>query len=75
MVLSMFDQFQFPLRCGHVVVLGRLENRQAWRCETCDTVTDLTKSPMREALVKELDTALQIDLQVKEKGGKIERAS
>jgi len=75
MVLSMFDQFQFPLRCGHIVILGRLVNRQTWRCENCDTVTDLTKSPMREALAKQFDTALQIDLQVKEKGGTIERAT
>jgi hypothetical protein len=30
---------------------------------------------MREALAQEFDTALQIDLQVKEKGGTIERAT
>jgi hypothetical protein len=58
-----------------MVILGRLANRQTWRCENCDTVTDLTKSPMREAIAKEFDTALQIDLQVKGKGGTIERTT
>jgi hypothetical protein len=74
MVLSMLDQILFPLRCGHDVVLGRLENRQTWACDDCEVVTDLTQNPFREAIEKERDTAKQIDLQVKERGGTVERA-
>ena len=73
MAISMFDQMLFPLVCGHEVVLGRLSNLKTWVCEKCGKETDLTKSPFRERLVKDLDTALQIDLQAKERGEAITR--
>jgi hypothetical protein len=73
MPVSMFDQMLFPLSCGHEVVLGRLSNLTKWVCESCGKETDLTKSPFRERLVKDLDTAVQIDLQAKERGEPITR--
>ena len=68
MAVSMLDQMMFQLGCGHEVVLGRLSNLTKWVCESCGKETDLTKSPFRERLVKDLDTAVQIDLQEKERG-------
>ena len=72
MAISMLDQMLFPLSCGHDVVLGRLQGAERWTCEECGKQTDLT-GEVRAALVKDLDTAVQIDLQVKERGGKVER--
>jgi hypothetical protein len=69
----MLDQILFRLECGHDVVLGRLSNLTTWVCEECGKETDLTKTPFREQLVKDLDTALQIDLQAKERGETITR--
>ncbi len=74
MAVTMFDQMLFPLACRHTVVLGRLEGKKEWTCEECNTKTDLTAEPYKAMLAKELDTAQQIDLQVKEKGGKVTRA-
>jgi hypothetical protein len=73
MAVSMLDQMLFPLECGHEVVLGRLSNLTKWVCESCGKETDLTKSPFRERLVQDLDTAVQIDLQEKERGETITR--
>jgi hypothetical protein len=73
MPISMLDQMLFPLGCGHEVVLGRLSNLTKWVCESCGKETDLSKSPFRERLVKDLDTAVQIDLQAKERGEPITR--
>jgi hypothetical protein len=73
MTVSMLDQMLFTLACGHRVVLGRTANCTTWVCETCGKETDLAKSPFKEALVKELDTAIQIDLQAKERGEVITR--
>ena len=68
MAVSMLDQMTFQLGCGHEVVLGRLSNLTRWVCESCGKETDLTTAPFRERLVKDLDTAVQIDLQAKERG-------
>ena len=73
MAVSMLDQMLFPLGCRHEVVLGRLTNLTNWVCESCGKETDLTKSPFRERLVKDIDTAMQIDLQEKERGETITR--
>jgi hypothetical protein len=73
MVISMFDQFLFPLSCGHEVVLGRLANTQTWVCESCGKSTDLTQPPFKDRLLKDLDSALQIDLQAKERGEAVTR--
>ena len=73
MAISMLDQMLFRLGCGYEVVLGRLSNLTRWVCESCGKETDLTKSPFRERLVKDLDTAVQIDLKAKERGETITR--
>ena len=70
MTISMLDQLYFPLPCGHEVILGRLQGAKSWSCERCNKQTDLSESEVRAALVKELDTAVQIDLQAKERGEK-----
>jgi hypothetical protein len=72
MAISMLDQMLFPLSCGHNVVLGRLQGAERRSCEECGNQTYLTGA-VRAALVKDLDTAVQIDLQAKERGEKIER--
>lgn len=74
MPISMLDQMLFRLPCGHDVVVGRLENQSDWTCDECGSKYDLTSQPTKGALDRELDTANQIDLQVKERGGTIERA-
>jgi hypothetical protein len=73
MAVSMLDQMMFQLGCGHEVVLGRLSHLTKWVCESCGKETDLTKSPFREQLVQDLDTAFQIDLQAKERSEAITR--
>ena len=73
MTISMLDQMLFRLACGHNVVLGRMANLATWVCEECGQSTDLTKTPFKETLVKDLDTALQIDLQAKARGETITR--
>ena len=73
MAVSMLDQMMFQLGCGHEVVLGRLSNLTRWVCESCGKETDLMQSPFRERLVKDLDTAVQVDLQAKERGEGITR--
>lgn len=65
MTISMLDQMMFKLDCGHEVVLGRLSNVDRCVCETCARPTALTSEPFK-SLLKELDTAQQIDLQAKE---------
>jgi len=67
MAISMFDQMLFPLECGHDVVLGRLANTEKWVCEKCGKPTYLTKPSFKHRLLKDFDTALQIDLQAKER--------
>jgi len=71
MAISMLDQMLFPLSCGHDVVLGRLQGKESWTCETCGKQTDLTGA-VRAALVQNFDTAVQI-FQAKERGEKVER--
>ena len=73
MVVSMLDQMLFPLACGHEVVLGRMTNLDSWICEACGQKTDLTAEPFKSALVRDLNAALQIDLQEKEKGETVTR--
>jgi len=73
MTISMLDQLYFPLPCGHEVILGRLQGAKSWSCERCNKQTDLSESEVRAALVKELDTAVQIDLQAKERGEQVRR--
>jgi hypothetical protein len=73
MTISMLDQMLFDLACGHTVVLGRLEGKEDWACEECGKRTKLDAEPFKGALAKDLDTAQQIDLQIKEKGGTITR--
>jgi hypothetical protein len=72
MAISMFDQILFPLACGHDVVLGRLANTETWVCEKCGKPTNLTGPPFKDQLLKDIDTALQIDLQAK---GSLKRRS
>jgi hypothetical protein len=72
MATSMLDQMLFSLPCGHNVVLGRLQGAEKWTCEACGKQTDLT-GEVRAALVQDFDTAVQIDLQAKERGEKVER--
>lgn len=72
MAISMLDQMMFPLLCGHEVVLGRLQGMESWTCETCGKQTDLTGG-FRSMLVRDLDTAVQIDLQARARGEKVER--
>jgi len=73
MAISMFDQMLFPLECGHDVILGGLANTETWVCEKCGKPTYLTKPPFKHKLLKDFDTALQIDLQAKERGETITR--
>jgi hypothetical protein len=73
MTVSMLDQMLFRLACGHDVVLGRMANSTTWVCEQCGKSTDLTKPPIKAQLVQDLDTALQIDLQAKERGEAVTR--
>jgi hypothetical protein len=73
MAISMFDQMLFPLACGHDVVLGKLANTESWMCEKCAEPTDLTRPLLKEQLLKDIDTALQIDLQAKERGETVTR--
>ena len=49
-------------------------NLTKWVCEECGELTDLTKTPFKETLVNDLDAALQIDLQAKERGETITRS-
>src|SRR3954453_21525286 len=63
MTISMLDQMLFHLSCRHEVVLGRLEGRSKWTCEQCGKETSLISEPFKTELVKDLDTAIQIDLQ------------
>ena len=72
MAISMPDQMMFPLICGHEVVLGRLQGMERWTCETCGKQIDLTGG-FRSMLVRDLDTAVQIDLQAQARGEKVER--
>jgi hypothetical protein len=67
MTVSMLDLMLFRLACGHDVVLGRIANSTTWICEKCGKSTDLTKPPFKALLVQDLDTAIQIDLQAKER--------
>ena len=73
MTISMLDQMLFRLACGHDVVLGRMANSTTWVCEKCGKSTDLTKPPFKAQLVHDLDTAVQIDLQAKERGETVTR--
>jgi hypothetical protein len=73
MAISMLDQMMFKLACGHEVVLGRLSHLDTWVCEACGKRTNLAREPFRSLLVKELDTAQQIDLQAKARGEEITR--
>jgi hypothetical protein len=73
MAISMLDQMLFRLACGHEVVLGRMANVNEWVCEKCGRKTDLKSEPFRSTLVKDLDTAVQIDLQEKTKGNEVTR--
>jgi hypothetical protein len=72
--ITMFDQLQFPLTCGHSVVLARIINKRTWRCEQCDKVTDLEKEPYRTNFERDRDRAHQLDAQARERGEEIVRA-
>jgi len=74
MSLSFLDQMMFPLRCGHMVVLGRLNNASSWICESCRTVAELTASADCEWLSKEFDSAYQCDAIARERGALVARA-
>jgi hypothetical protein len=73
MAISMLDQMLFHLACGHDVILGRMSNIETWVCETCGKTTDLRAEPFKSRLEKDLDTAMQIDLQEKARGQTITR--
>jgi hypothetical protein len=72
--ITMFDQMQFTLACGHVVVLGRLHDLQSWTCEECRMVTNLTIEPHTSRLAQDQDTADQIDKQARQRGETVVRA-
>jgi hypothetical protein len=63
MTITMFDQMQFTLPCGHVVVLGRLHDLQSWTCEECRIVTNLGVEPYASRVAHDRDTAGEIDKQ------------
>ena len=71
MTTSMLDQMKFNLSCGHEVVLGRLAKLESWACEACGKTTDLTAEPFKSRLARDLDTAMQIDVQKLQKGNTI----
>jgi hypothetical protein len=73
MTISMLDQMMFNLSCGHEVVLGRMANMESWACEACGNTTDLTAEPFKSRLARDLDTAMQIDVQKLQKGNTITR--
>jgi hypothetical protein len=73
MTTSMLDQMTFDLSCGHEVVLGRLAKLESWACEACGKTTDLTAEPFKSRLARDLDTAMQIDVQKLQKGNTITR--
>jgi hypothetical protein len=73
MAISMLDQMLFKLACGHEVVLGRMANLEEWVCEACGEKTDLKSEPFKSVLERDLDTAMQIDLQEKARGEAITR--
>jgi len=74
MAITMFDQMQFKLACGHVVVLGRLDEHDTWTCEECRKSTDLRLEPYRTELAHDRDTADQIDKQTLQRGERVVHA-
>jgi hypothetical protein len=72
--ITMFDQLQFPLACGHPVVLGRLQKSETWKCEKCGEVTDLRLESHRATLEEYRDRAQQLDAQARERGETVVRA-
>jgi len=68
MTTNMLDQRLFNLRCGHHVVLGRLANKISGPAKIATKKTDLAAEPYKAALERDLDTAMQIDLQAKDRG-------
>jgi hypothetical protein len=48
-------------------------NLKKWVCEACGKTTDLSAEPFKSTLDKELDTAMQLDAQEREKGNTITR--
>ena len=72
--ITMFDQMQFKLACGHVLVLGRLDGRDTWTCEECGKPTDLRVEPYRTQLARDRDIADQIDKQALQRGERLVRA-
>ena len=73
MTISMLDQMLFTLDCGHEVIIGDLEHAKIWMCPECRKSTNLDREPRKSALMKDLDTARQVDLQAKERGQSITR--
>lgn len=73
MAISMLDQMLFQLACGHDVVLGRLTNSKTWTCKSCGKSTNLSADLYKTALEHDLDTANQIDAQVKARGETVQR--
>jgi hypothetical protein len=71
--ISLLDQMLFGLNCGHTVVVGRLIDQKNWVCEECQKNSNLSVEPTKSRLAKDIDTAQQIDLQVKAKGGEVTR--
>ena len=59
MAITMFDQMQLKLACGHVV-LGRLDGHDTWTCEECGKSTDsqsaLARDPVRARCFRSLVT-------------------
>jgi hypothetical protein len=66
--ITMFDQIEFRLACGHTIVLGRLDKAGTWTCEACGKTTDLRAEPHRTALHLDRETADQIDKQAQARG-------
>jgi hypothetical protein len=69
-----FDLMYFKLACGHPVVLGRLDEHNSWKCETCGEATDLRAEPYRTELEHDRDVAEQVDKHARERGEALVRA-
>jgi hypothetical protein len=73
--ITMFDELELELVCGHRTTVGRLEHADTWTCDErgCGKTTDLRQEPYKTQLAQQLDTADQNDKQAREQGAIIVR--
>jgi hypothetical protein len=77
MVLSMFNQMEFPFECpkckrGKRIVISRLDKITQWSCE-CGQHTNLTKEPYASEIKKLRRVASEHDKQERQAGKTVER--